>query len=110
MELALILGLAWSLGLAWNLGLALSLGLGSRRNCMGVRHCGGGGAGRLLFGGGARRVAGLVAGESLDWGGEYPMFSSPSGEKGGESGSIWLLGEYEGRRGPPDRKESESYL
>ena len=41
--------------------------------------------------------------------GEYPMFSSPSGEKGGESGS-WLLGEYEGRKGPPDRNESESYL
>ena len=36
------------------------------------------------------------------------MFSS-SGETGGESTS-WLLGEYEGSSGPPDRNESESYL
>ena len=41
--------------------------------------------------------------------GEYPMFSSSGGETGGESTS-WLLGEYEGSSGPPDRNESESYL
>ena len=40
--------------------------------------------------------------------GEYPMFSSSSGENGGESAS-WLLGEYDGSSGPPDRNESESY-